>query len=299
MDKKENKNGAVIIDVDGVINDFSNKRFYYFFAYHALHELAKIKSRKQLLLSLPMLKKEGGPYALFRFIRKFCGDEATFNKYCHNIAMKLNYNLIKYNPPMKELMNRLSSFSDIIVRSDGLSEIACAVWLRVIENYPSAKIKEDMIKYKKDFIKRYGFSDKKIIFSGIIENDFKIKSDGIDGWIDFFDKYNICAEKSVLIDDNRDNCHIARKLGMQPIHISAVDSFFNHLSHNVYHQSLSDVLGYKLTQTLKDMEISRDKNVDIKDLFAKLEETNHKNAPKSMKHIKSFYKFLIGNLFNR
>ena len=45
------------------------------------------------------------------------------------------------------------------------------------------------------------------------------------------------------------------------------DSFLNDLSHNVYNQSLSDVVGYKLSQTLEKMKISTDQNVDIKELF--------------------------------
>lgn len=299
MDKDENPKGAVIIDVDGVINNFSNKRFYYFFAYHALHELAKIKGRKKLLMNLPKLKKLGGPNALFRFIRFYCGDDYTFNKYCHRIAMKLNYNLIKNNPSMKEFMTRLNSFSDIIVRSDGLSEIACAVWLRVVENYPSAKIKEDMLIHKANFCERINLSDKKIKFSGIVENNFKIKSDGLDGWVDFFIKNNIKPEKSVLIDDSRSNCRIAQSLGMQSIHISIMDSFFNNLSHNVYNESLSDVLGQKFSQALKNLDISWGEKVDIKELFSKIKENSYKNAPKKNKHIKSFYKFIIGNIFNK
>ena len=84
----------------------------------------------------------GGPNAIFRFAREFCGNDETFQKYCHTLSLKLNYNLIKHNPSLAKFMERLSSFSDIIVRSDGLSEIAYAVWQRVIENKTSAQIKK-------------------------------------------------------------------------------------------------------------------------------------------------------------
>ena len=66
MDKDdENKRGMVIMDIDGVINSFSNRRFYLSFVYKSIKNLAKIRGRRALMQQLPKLRKSGGPNALF------------------------------------------------------------------------------------------------------------------------------------------------------------------------------------------------------------------------------------------
>ena len=267
---KENSTGAVILDIDGVINSFSNKQFYLSFAYHSFHELAKLKGRKKILYNLPKLKDMGGPNALFKFVRHICGDDKTFNRYCHNLAMKLDYNLIKNDPSMKSFIRRLSSFSDIIVRSDGLCEIASAAWLRVIENYSSAKIKEELIKNKLSAGGKIVLRGKKITISGIKENNFQIKAEGVDNWLNFAKDNNIDLSKSVLIDDSHDDCNMAKKLGMATVHISKLDSFLQDVPINVYNQSLSDVLGVRMSATLKRLRINYGQKVDIKQFFNRL-----------------------------
>ena len=269
MERIKPLDNAIILDIDGVVNSFSNRKFYVSFAYHALHELAKMKSRRQLLADLPKLKKMGGANALFKFARYFCKDTETFNTYCHNLSLKLNYNLIKYDPSMKAFMKRLSSFSDIIIRSDGLREIACAAWLRVVENWPSAQIKATMIKNRTSS-ENILLAGKPLHFSGLVENKFKIKAESPDSWKDFADKYRIELTKSILIDDSRNNCKIAEKLGMTTVHISKLDSFLQNLPINVYHQSLSDVLGVRLSHTLRKMNISYGQKIDIKSFFSNL-----------------------------
>ncbi len=61
----ENKRGMVIMDIDGVINSFSNRRFYMQFVYKSIKNLAKIRGRRELLKRLPEVRKIGGPNALF------------------------------------------------------------------------------------------------------------------------------------------------------------------------------------------------------------------------------------------
>ena len=68
MEQEPGNKSAAILDIDGVVNNFANKRFYLSFAYHALHELAKVRGRRSLIRDFPKLRKLGGPNALFRFI---------------------------------------------------------------------------------------------------------------------------------------------------------------------------------------------------------------------------------------
>ena len=120
----ENKRGMVIMDIDGVINSFSNRRFYLSFVYKSIKNLAKIRGRRALMQQLPKLRKSGGPNALFCFIRNYCGDEKTFNQYNKKLVNDLNFDLISPDPSLRSFMKRLNKYGDIIVRSDGLSSIA-------------------------------------------------------------------------------------------------------------------------------------------------------------------------------
>lgn len=273
MEKNQN-NSAVIFDVDGVINGFSNKRFYVSFIYTSLHELAKINGRKQLLRELPKLKKMGGSNALFAFAKDFCKDDQTFKKYSHNLFLKLNYDLIEYDPSLMVFMGRLNSFSNIIVRTDGLSEIARATWLRIMADQPSSQIKEEMIRRHNSPSAEVMFFGEPIQISGIVENNFKTKAQGPDNWQHFADRHQIDLSKSILIDDSRNNCKIAQKLGMTTVHISKLASLTqgSALQH-ITHKSLSEILGVRLSHTLKSMNISYGHKVDIQAVFKKLLET--------------------------
>ena len=273
MKENQQTKGAVILDIDGVVNSFSNKRFYIFLAYHSLHELAKIKSKRQLLFDLPKLKKMGGPNALFKFAKDFCGTDEAFNKYCHNLSLKLNYNLIRYDPSMKEFASRLNSMADIIIRTDGLREIASAAWLRVIENCSSAEIKKNMIKDRTSKCKEILLNGQPVRISGIVENNFRTKAEGNDGWQKFAKDNQIDLAKSVLIDDSHNNCNVAEKIGMTTVHISKLDSFLQNSSFRVWHSNLSDILGVRMSDTLRDMRVSYGQKVDIKQFFTQLLKT--------------------------
>lgn len=272
--EKDQNNSAVIFDVDGVLNSFSNKRFYVSFIYASLRELAKLKSRKQLLRELPRLKKMGGPNALFAFAKDFCKDDQTFKKYRHNLSLKLNYDLIKYDPSLVVFMERLSSFANIVIRTDGLSEIARATWLRVTENQSSSRLKEQMLRRQKASPTEVKFFGKPIQISGIVENNFKTKAQGPDNWQDFAKNHQIDLSKSILIDDSQDNCKVAQQLGMTTIHINKLVSFIQGSSiQGITHKGLADILGIRLSHTLKSMNINYGNKVDIKAVFKKLLET--------------------------
>lgn len=272
------------MDIDGVINSFSNRRFYLSFMYKAIKNLAKIKGRKALLKELPKVHKVKNPNALFCFIKDFCGDEKTFETYKKRFVNDLNYDLISPDPSMKSFMKRLNSYGDIMIRSDGLSAIAGAVWQRVIENRSSADIKKDFAEQENIPSKmKRSFSSKKIAFSGIDDNDMRLKTD-IKSWEPFAERYNFDLKKSVLIDDSRSNVKIGQQLGMTTVRISKLDSFLQTtpILNKIRARSLSDILGSRMSQTLKHCQIAYGKKVDVKTLFKTLlEKTSDYHQPMS------------------
>ena len=271
MTQGEGGKSSVILDIDGVVNNFANKRFYVSFAYHALHELCKVHGRRSLLRDLPKIKKLGGPNALFRFIHLHCADEKVFNQYCHKLALKLDYSLIPHDPSMKEFLIRLGKFGNICIRSDGLSEIAGAVWQRVVENRPAAEIKKQIMedRVNTDKVLTHPILDGKVVhISGITENDMKIKSSDNNGWYKFAERYGVDLQRSVLIDDSSKNRNVARKLGMTVVPISKLDSFLQgSFLQGLKKRSLSDFIGERMSKTLRHLSISYGKKVDIRDLF--------------------------------
>lgn len=272
MDKSsEDKKGMVVLDIDGVINSFSNRRFYLSFVYKSIKNMAKIHGRRKLLKSLPELRKAGGPNGLFCFIRKYCGDEKTFNAYNRKLVNDLNFELISPDPSLRSFMKRLNNHGDIIVRSDGLSSIASAVWQRVMENKLSSEIKKGLLSEEK--LPSYAettFENKKISFSGIDDNDMRLKTD-MESWKDFARRYDFDIQKSVLIDDSRSNVRIGKALGMTTVRVSKLDSFLQGTPlKNLMARSLSDILGARMSETLKHCQIAYGKKVDVKTLFRTL-----------------------------
>ncbi|MBQ8785483.1 MAG: hypothetical protein IJZ59_05520 [Alphaproteobacteria bacterium] len=264
MSKNDNKKGIVVIDIDGVINSYSNRRFYLSFVYKSIKNLAKVHGRKKLLKELPKIKKSGGPNGLFKFAREYCGDDKKFDEYCKNLVKSLNFNLIAPDPSLKEFMRRLGKHGDIVIRSDGLSAIAGAAWQRVIHDIPSDKIKENLLYGEKLPSQMTVFlGNKKIPVSGIEDNNMQLKTD-IKSWHPFFDKHNACIEESVLLDDSKNNIKVAQQLGMTAVHISKLDSF---LEKSLFKCSLSDILGTKMSKTLKRCQIAYGQKVDVKTLF--------------------------------
>ena len=300
------KNGqpAVILDIDGVINSYSNTKFYSHFMYKSMKVLANTVTEKDiaeyqkqhpeadaqeasyavskkgagkyrdLLLELPKIKNLGGPNGLFKFAREYCGSDAAFIKYCNKLAEGLDYNLIHHDPSMKEFMARLSKYGDgkVVVRSDGLSEVAMAVWERVINDRPAEEIQQNIknMRYMPNPEAQKSFSidgDDHVQFSGIIENNMQLKTEA-ESWKAFAKKYDIDMSKSVLIDDSRKNCDVARKLGMTVVPISKLDSLLQRSSlGTMQYKSLGDVLGVRMSKTLEHLNISYGQKVDVRDLF--------------------------------
>lgn len=279
MDKTDSK-AAVILDIDGVVNSFSNKSFYASFIYHSLHELGKVCGRKKLLTEFPKIRKMGGSNALFKFARELCGNDETFKKYTHNLTMKLDYNLISYDPSMAEFMKRLGNFGEICIRSDSLSDVAAAVWQRVMEDKSSAAIKKNMLTRSsaEEQTPYLEFYDKKVVVTGICENNMKTKAAEDNGWAEFAEKYGIDLKSSVLLDDGRKNCLVAQKLGMMAVHISKLDSL---LKGSVWHMNLSDVLGRRMSSALKHLHLAVGEKVDIQKLFKVLMKLPIKKERKS------------------
>ncbi len=264
MSENDNKKGIVVIDIDGVINSYSNRRFYLSFIYKSIKNLAKVHGRKKLLKELPKIRKTGGANGLFKFAKEYCGDDKKFDEYCKNLVKSLDFNLIAPDPSLKEFMRRLGKHGDIVIRSDGLSSIAGAAWQRVIHDTPSDKIKENLLHGEKLPSRMTVFlGNKKIPVSGIEDNNMQLKTD-IKSWQPFFDKHKACVEESVLLDDSKNNIKVAQQLGMTAVHISKLDSF---LEKSLFKCSLSDILGTKMSKTLKRCQIAYGQKVDVKTLF--------------------------------
>ena len=276
------KKPMVVLDVDGVLNGYSNHRFYAQFIYHSVRELSKIHGKRQLLKKLPELRKAGGFNALFVFAKEFCGNDEKFEYYKRNLIKKLDFNLISHDPSMKKLITRLSNYGNICIRSDGLNDIATAAWKRIIENKSSAQIKIEAFSEKDNNARRLSFDGKEIFISGIEDNNFKTKTD-IESWKSFSDKHNVDLSKSVLLDDSRSNTNTAKLLDMTTIHISKLDSLLqNSPLGTVFKSSLSDVLGEKISKQLSNYQLSYGKKVDIKTLFNALLKGNTKPKTNSV-----------------
>lgn len=271
MDNSDDKRGMVIMDIDGVINSFSNRRFYMQFVYKSIKNLSKIHGRRHLLKKLPEIRKAGGPNALFRFIRNYCGDEKTFEQYNRKLVNDLNFDLISPDPSLRAFMKRLNNYGDVIVRSDGLSAVAGAVWQRVMENKSSDDIKKELLSSNKlPSYTETQFEGKKISFSGIDDNNLRLKTD-MDSWKDFSRRYDFDIQKSVLIDDSRSNVKIGKALGMTTVRVSKLDSFLQGTPFkNLMARSLSDILGTRMSETLKHCQVAYGKKVDVKTLFRTL-----------------------------
>ena len=280
----EAKKGMVILDVDGVLNSYSNRKFYAQFIYKSLRELSKVHGKRALLKNFPKLKRLGGANALFVFAKEFCGDEKKFETYKKNLITKLNFDTIEHDPSMKKFIERLGNYGDVCIRSDGLGDVSAAVWDRIVNNKSSAQIKLEIMKNNNaNTFKTVDFNGKNVLVSGIEDNDFTPKTNA-DSWKKFSDKYNVDISKSVLLDDSKKNTQTAKLLGMTTVHISVLDSFLqNSAIGTVFKCSLADILGEKISKSLKSLQISYGSKVDVKTLFKTILQGNDKNN-KSIKH---------------
>lgn len=186
------KNQAVIIDVDGVLNSFSNRKFYAQFIMEVGRSLKHTNpNRKNIIKSIQLFKKSGAN-GLFTYLRCMSKNDEKFSNLCNGIVSKLNFNVIPRDKNLKHYLEAISKDKLIIIRTDGLKEIAEGVWNSVIGK---------------------GFQGGDIIISDIKDNDFKAKIDP-ESWARFADKYNIDLEKSILLDDSLKNINTASSHGV-------------------------------------------------------------------------------------
>ena len=215
----------------------------------------------------------GGPNALFVFARKYCGDQKVFDEFSKKLFQDLDFNQISHDPSLAEFMKRLGNYGKITVRSDGLTALASAAWMRVIENKPSEQIKKELFSSSQiPSCMNVKLDEKNILISGIDDNQMKTKTD-VQSWYDFADRNKCDLHKSVLLDDSRNNLKIAQQLGMTTVHISKLDSF---LKKSIFGCGLSDILGHRMSDTLAHCKLAYGKNVDVHTLFSvMLKKPNH------------------------
>lgn len=204
-EKSSSRSGAVVLDVDGVLLSFSNRRFYARMILEVGRSLKHLSpDRKNIIENIRAFKKSGAG-GLFAYLRNMCRDEVAFENICSNIAGKLDYSKIKPEPELKKHLELLSRNKNVIIRTDGVAEIAGKVFRQLTGD---------------------DYKGRNIIISDIRDNGFKTKTDK-ESWDRFAGKYGIDLSKSVLIDDSKANIktaaaagktagrHVSRK---QPLH---------------------------------------------------------------------------------
>ena len=266
---KQEKRGVVILDIDGVVNSFSNRRFYLKFVKSVMKNLAKVHGRRKLVFSWPELRKAGGPNSLFKFARGYCGDDDKFNEFCKNVVKELDFKDVAYDRSVRAMLKRLNRYGDIMIRSDGLTGIASAVWQRVLENRPPEELKAEILASDKmPKQQKLKFEKHEIIVSGIEDNDMQTKTD-VESWKKFADRYNIDIAKSVLIDDSSANNKTASMLGMKTIQIGKIDSLLKDTwLGKLQHRDLADILGAPVSAALRHCKIAYGHKVDVAHLFS-------------------------------
>lgn len=198
-EKSSSRPGAVILDVDGVLLSFSNRRFYGQLVLETARVLKHLSpNRKNIIENIKAFKKSGAG-GLFAYLHNMCRDDATFEKVCSEIAGRMDYSKIKPDPQLKKNLEQLSRTSNVIIRTDGISEIAGNVFQRLTGG---------------------DYKGKKIPISDIRDNNFQTKTNQ-DSWNRFAEKYGIDLSKSELVDDSKANIITAAKVtGNQGHHVS-------------------------------------------------------------------------------
>lgn len=202
---------AVIIDVDGVLNSFQNRKFYAKFILEVGRSLRHLNpSRKNIIQSIKDFKKNRpNPNGLFRYLRGLCRTEQQFNKLTHGLVKNLNFNHI---PQDKRLTERLQQIpqdgSLVIVRTDGLKEVAEGV----LKSLTGGKL-----------------DGRNVVISDIRDNNYQDKT--IEkSWPEFFEKYDIDPKNSILLDDSRHNIKTASKFGVHGCLVSRKDPLLNFMN---------------------------------------------------------------------
>ena len=286
MDKAD-KRSVVVLDIDGVVNSYSNQKFYARFIYSAMRNLAKIHGRRKLLQAWPKMQKCGGANALFKFARIYSGNEQRFNDFTKRMVEDLNFEDIPYDASVSAMLKRLQNYGEITVRSDGLTAIAAAVWQRVIENRPADEIKKELLAHE-SLPKQItiNFEKHSVNISGIEDNDMETKTN-IKSWQNFSERYNIDLSRSVLIDDSKSNNKVAEQLGMKTILVSKLDSFLQKMIfHGSQNKTLSDILGTPVSEALRRCKLAYGQKVDMALLFSVITDYPKKQLLQKLKKAK-------------
>lgn len=200
VEKSSPRSGAVVLDVDGVLLNFvSNRRFYAGLVMGTARTLKHLSpNRKNIIENIKAFKKSkaGG---LFAYLHNMSRNDETFEKICGKIAGGLNYDKIQPDPHLKKHLEQLSRNRQVIIRTDGISEIAEKAFQRLMGN---------------------DYKGRPIIISDIRDNNFQTKTN-LESWNGFAEKYNIDLSKSVLIDDSKANIETAEQaMGNKGFHVT-------------------------------------------------------------------------------
>lgn len=216
--------GAIIIDVDGVLNSFSNRKFYAQFIMEVGRSLKHLNpNRKNIIESIKKFRKSGAN-GLFQYLHCMCKNEEQFNKLTGSIINKLNFKTIPRNTLLKQYLESISKDKAIIIRTDGLKEIAFGVWNSVIG--PK-------------------FRGGEIVISDIRDNDFQVKTDA-ESWKKFAEKYDIDLGKSILLDDSAHNIETASGHGVFGCNVNKDNPLMKFMT-----KIISNTLKHQLAQRIQ------------------------------------------------
>ncbi len=209
MSKKgcEMKNKVVIIDVDGVLNKYSNRKFYAGFILQVAKSLRHLRPNRYNILKSIVDFKKSGSHGLFQYIRHMSRNEREFNRIINKISDNLKYQSLPQDKQLCETLRQTAKNNKIIIWSDGLSSVARRVWDRVVGDE---------------------FKDN-VTFCGIDDIKFRSKCDK-KAWEELCKKYNIDASRAYLIDDCKNNLRIARSQGFKIKHVHGKNSLISCLT---------------------------------------------------------------------
>lgn len=190
------KDKVVIIDVDGVLNKYSNRKFYAGFILQVAKSLRCLRPNRYNVLKSIVDFKKSGSHGLFQYIRHMSRSEREFDRIVNRISDNLKYQSIPQDKQLCETLRKTAKNHKIIIWSDGLSSVARRVWDRVVGDE---------------------FKDN-IVFCGIDSVKFRSKGDK-KAWQELCENHNIDASRSYLIDDSKDNLRMAREHGFKTKHV--------------------------------------------------------------------------------
>lgn len=219
---------AIILDVDGVLNSFKNRKFYAKFILEVGRSLKHLNpNRKNIISSIRDFKKnKPNPNGLFRYLRGLCRDDESFNKLANGISKNLNFKHIpKDDNITKSLEEIAKSGGRLVIRTDGLKEVAEGV----LKSLTGGKFNAD-----------------NVTISDIRDNNFMDKTME-ESWPAFFKKHDINPEGSVLLDDSKQNIDVAAAFGIEGNRVCSKDPLQKFM-HKIVADRLRDRIKKK-TQT--------------------------------------------------